>query len=586
MTTCGVAGAGCVAEGQETSGAQGNAGVMMAVPIPDEVAAGAAGSAGAAAVPEGTAELELLSDARLRLGFGDRTPVAARLTDLNGEPLAGEPVAFALMGRPQDASLTDVQLLTDADGEVENTLVAGELPATFQLRITAPGAGNTYVDVAISNAGFGTLEVDVPYEGARSVDERRIFVQPNAGCSGAERMPGDPMVTLDADGDAAPATFLALPAEPSYAVTALALSEEGTMLASGCVDQVKVTADETVTISLRFQDAPLQPEGRYVLAASLAAQGPAEQLADVIAGAIDAAVQGDAPDRPATLAEAYFLLDSLQNTLDGDAVTQTAGVDALSAALTETRAASSSLEESLRAKLVANQEGPLTAQAMLTAWIETRLADVGLEAALELQSDGDDTSARWVPLRMTLPGGDGPLLSVDLTEQPSDEMGAASFEPGSDRLTLRSLHAAVRFGALAGEALRRATSTGQYGMGDDLRTVAGCASLQQWLAEQSFDGSACDADCLEAACDRTIARLESAAVMALQEIDAARPTLRVDGDFELTDADGDLAVDALDAGQASGVWEPAGSGVATEDDEVAIDASASPDPGDGPMLSE
>jgi hypothetical protein len=91
----------------------------------------------------------------------------------------------------------------------------------------------------------------------------------------------------------------------------------------------------------------------------------------------------------------------------------------------------------------------------------------------------------------------------------------------------------------------------------------GCTSFGDWLARQNLaQKAACDATCVQAVCDRAVARITGAGQAALLTFDDTRSTLTLQGSFKLADLDGDLIPDQLSADGFSGQWDAAPAGQA------------------------
>lgn len=519
-------------------------------------------ASGAKAVPI-TMQLELLSESALHVGFGERPMIQVLLTDSSGAPVPDTLVSFALMGRAQDSSLASLAASTDADGVATNTLIAGRMASTFRLRVSTPGALDVYADVAVSNAGFGTLSVNVAYHGNRAVAQRVVFVQASTTCALAERMPGDPTVTLSDKSDSA--RFLALPAALPYAVSVLAESADETLLAKGCMDGVVVEADTEAAIDLSYADEPLQPAGQFTLIAQLDSSAPAAVLVASLRDAAQTLVQSDVM-KPLSNAEGVFLLDSLDGTLRSDSYAKLPGVSTLADALSQARTAhgtAGTLEQSLQAALAAKAQGPLAVISRIVELSQKSLGMMRLTAALSLSSG--KRPLVWQSMRIeSLPTVDGAAPpSVDLTPWQDTTQVTATFQAKQDTLELSSLHQRAQFGALAAQVLTKVVSADMLGHGVEIRELMGCTSFGDWLARQNLaQKAACDATCVQAVCDRAVARITGAGQAALLTFDDTRSTLTLQGSFKLADLDGDLIPDQLSADGFSGQWDAAPAGQA------------------------
>jgi hypothetical protein len=510
----------------------------------------------------GTRQLAVISESRVRLEFEATSVIEARLTDLNDEPIAGAPVGFALIGRPQDASLATISAYSDEDGVARTTIVAGAKAAAFNVRVSAPGAYEQLVDVAISNAGFGTIAVRAVYDGPRKFSERAVIAQgsdatADATCEDLAGVGvGDAMLRLTAG--QVEVQFLALPAGIEYAVLGYARGEDGTVVAQGCVDDVLVRADMTTQVSIEFRDEPISVGGDLVLHADLITDEAARTLLTTARSAALAAVVNDVnglPDREA--AEARFLLDSLDGVLRSEDYAQRPAMRVLAEDLAEARLANGATgpDARLQAQLVESAVGPLAAIAELDAHALTLLGRMGLDAALSVDARDEGLELQLRTTRLSATGvekGEPPVV-LDLPVDDEPLAASAVLAVDADELTLEPSELNVAFGALALQVLRRVVSTEVLGHGAELRATLGCDSLREWLTAEP-GASACDDGCLQATCERAVARLLGSAETALLGLDEVRPTITLSGPFELGDDDGDLRAERMSSDALVGSW--------------------------------
>jgi len=506
----------------------------------------------------GTRQLQLISDARVRLEFLASAKIEARLTDLDDRPISGAPVGFALLGRPQDASLGGISALTDADGVATTTIMTGEKAAAFNVRVSAPGAYEQLVDVAISNVGFGTLVVSAHYGGPRKVAERTVVARRgiDATCDAlAKDGIGDAMLRL-ANGQVE-VQFLALPAG-TYAVLGYARGEDGTVVAQGCIEGVLVRADASTQVAIAFSDEPISVDGELALHADLITDEVARTLLATARNAAIAAVVNDVSGRPdPEAAQARFLLDSLDGVLRSDDYAQRPAMLVLAEDLARARLANGATgpEPRLQARLDEPGQGPLAAVVVLDAHAAVLLGQMALDAELtvEPQADSLELGLRTTRLSATGVARGEPAVVLDLPMDAQPLAATAVLAAEADRLMLEPSELKVTFGALAVQVLRRVATTDVLGHGAELRTALGCERLAEWLAVEPGT-SACDDGCLQATCDRAVARLLGAAETALLGLDEVRPTITLAGPFELGDDDGDLQAERMSSDALTGNW--------------------------------
>lgn len=510
----------------------------------------------AAVGPTGLLTLE--SDPVVALTFGQEAEVSVQYTEA-GRPVAGVEVRFALVGRAQSSGVTDLSLVTDADGRVHTTVVAGETAVVFRLRVAAERSAPVYVDVSVGDMGFGGLVVRAVYEGGREEAARRVVsVYSGTECDPVDGYPrdADRVAVLNAD-DETQAQWSALAAGLRYTVVGRVEGPGGAELASACRDGVEIVADEDTLVDLTFSDAQLLPAGRYDTELELR---PATLAADVIEGSLDAGVAAVGG------AGASLYLDALEEELSDR------GETAAAAALAAERVGGTP-DTSLRMRLDAAGEGPERGLRELVARLVERLDTLRWVGPLELRVTDGALLATWTPDSLevgpvSVPDGPAPFVS---------EPDVWTFDPapaitlgwdGTDEVTLESLSMSVPVGSLVVTAIVAA------GMGDGagaaMREGAGCGVLAGWISESPTLGPACDAVCAETACTRALDRIAEALTGALVSSDEARSEVTLEGTLRLLDQNGDLTVDAIESRDLTGRW----LGASADD---AIDASLTAD---------
>lgn len=519
----------------------------------------AAGAKVATAPPDGTYLLALVSERRVRLAFGEQTSIEVLVTDADGEPQPEARVNFALVGRVQDATLTSLGAITNSDGEATDMLVAGMKTATFVVRVSLPGAESLDVDVAVSDAGFGTLVVVAPYAGIRTVVRRVVFAQANIDCGEAERTVGDPMASFGEADETA--SFLALPAGVTYAITAIGEGLDGSTVAQGCVDGVLVRVNREVEATIVWSNEPLLPLGRFALTAELDSGIPAATLSAATGSAAMTLVRTDGNGEISPMyAEGRFLLDSLEATLRSETYLGNANTALLADELSQARlnaSAANYSDKTLSALLALRREGPLTAIPRVVELISDSMQTLSLSAELMIDSGSKKLPVAWQKIRLEVPGliVDGSPLGVEVADSVEVTQSVANVLVGQDVLHLSSATLPAPFGALTGEVLRTLVGAGDEGHADELTSLLGCATLQEWLGQQSFSqANACDASCVSTVCEHAWMRLTDAGESALLTLGETRPSLTLQCDLNLQDEDGDLSAEQMSTDRLWGEW--------------------------------
>lgn len=511
-----------------------------------------------AAAEDGSRTLSPLGDRRLALVSGEEVTLEVALEDADtGAPVADAHVSFSLQGR-QDATLAELSVPTDDAGVARNRLMAGELNGTFTVEVSAAGAAPVTIQVAVSDAGFGTLVVQAPYTGKRLVTQRHIAVVSMQACDTVSPDPGD-HVALLTDAAVVESDFV-LPAGQHYTVVALAEGEGGTLLATSCAPDVAIEAGQASVALLRFEDRPLVPGGTYDLLAKLEADAPAATLQDAFLGGALLALETDpGGERNADMAEARLLLDALQATLR-----QGAGLAADPAALADSLAAERTtptvdpvVDAQLQTALDGQADtGARSALDALALDVGAAVATASLRAEIAVSK-----GVSWQPQSL----GSAPLdeddtrVSLDLSGQDPQQV-ETTLLPAEDGMGIEGLRFALPWGGLAARAGRQLVSDGQGGHTAVLRTQFGCDTFGSFVAELPLLESMCDPACALAACDHAIDQLVDAGAAAVTALDTARPEVTLSAELRLHDDTGDLGVERMDASRLEGHWEAAGGG--------------------------
>jgi len=531
------------------------------------------GQDNAGAVVTESRTLQLLSERRVGLAFGEETLLRVALTRSNDDAVVkGAHVSFAFQGIAQDSSLSSLDVATDAEGLAENTLMVGEFVGTFTVEISAPGAASVTVQVSVGNAGFGTVIVKAPYTGERQVRRRRIAIVPEVECADAEPNAGDHMELLAEPSDEA--VFL-LPAETDYAVVAFAHGLDDTVLALGCTLLEAVAADEETTVEVSFTDHILHPSGNYELEAELSSSEPAQTLGELLRQSAIAHVETDRDQvRDADGADARLLLDALEDLLRSDAYAMMGGA-VLADSVTAERAMPS-LMPPLQAQLqealdyATPATGARIAAADLAEDTTESLSTVTLVAKLTIDGEDPDAPLSWDPLSVGtgVLDADEPGPAVDLSSQGLAEVSATLLQE-DDSIDIQQARFGLPWGALASEVLLSILTKQTQAEPSSLRRRFGCDVFSTWIEATPLLTDGCDGDCAQEACSIALGRMVDASSADLIAVDEARPTVTMWGSLSLHDDTGDLAVERMAVDSLRGEWNDAPDGDAERFDGTA-----------------
>jgi hypothetical protein len=446
---------------------------------------------------------------------------------------------LALVGRANDSSLSDLRARTNEGGEAEFRVLAGTTASAFSVRVTAPRAAPILVDVSVSDAGFGGLVVDVTWEGVRLVETVRVAVFTGMTCDDSDVLSGDADRERALLGGEASATFLALPAELSYAVTATGIGPLGDAVARGCVDGVRIEADVDVEATVIMTDLPLESVGTYSTLIDLDAEIAAESISRAVS-------RGGRSSLESAGGDADYLLNRVEAHLRASGAGTSA--DAIAAERT-----SSFLDDALRAALTTEDVGPSRSVDALSELLASRAARIQIEGRTALS----ETDPAFEVMLVSTGDAEStmPRLVADLVALGVRPAGRLAFTPlpEEDAIRIDEIGTSLPLGALGTAALDALVAESPA---DDLAMFlearAGCTILAGWAASEPIIDGVCDGDCVLAVCRDVLEDVAAAIYAELETLDLVRSDLSFEGVVDAADDAGDLRVDAFSADALSG----------------------------------
>ncbi|MEM1415073.1 MAG: Ig-like domain-containing protein [Myxococcota bacterium] len=455
---------------------------------------------------EPTRRLDPVSTNPLVLEGGEVAELAFSYRDANGRPLRGERVALSFSGQAHDSTLDGPDAITDADGVARRSLRAGATPTTFRVRADAPGAESAFLDVSVSDAGFGDLEVTLAYAGEKVLTLQRVTLYAEGSCASPAELDamGDRVRALGPDGGTL--RFPGLPAEITWVAVARGFGPGGAVLAEACADGIEITNDEVRTLALTLTDTPVDAAGSYD--ADLA-------LTELPASEVAARFIERLSDRARDAGDTLWLVDAAILELSSRGESEAA------AALSATRELdAATFEEELA-------PGPVGHVEALGAGLEAALAELVVSGALRVDAIEDSLAISSVRA-----GG----RRLDLEANATLDVRSAAESAGVDV----DLALSLPLGAVAAAWL------GQ-GRGD---LAALEASLEATLACEDpvppSIGPVCGRDCWAAACGSVAEALAREAASVFGELDGRFGAADLAGTLAPRDTGGDLRIDDLE----------------------------------------
>ena len=517
---------------------------LLAAHCGDPPSPPAADAAVADQLQPSTCELRLTPAEPQQRRPSERVTFTARVTP----PNRGADLRFALVGDALDGSLSVTRVTLGDDGVAATELTMPSSAASFRLRATVSCTAEVYVPVSVGDRGFGSLDVEALYRGARTPERLTVSLYRAPDCASLPGVGSDRTIPLPLPGGNI--RFGSLPEGLDYVVRAVALGRDGLELAAACGGPARVRADASARVVAVFSDAPLRVGERYAaaltfdLTATATASAPrwSAAVASTLASAggessllgreLSAAVAMAAPaatrDRDQAAFEAAY-----RDRLGAMVATQLARREVQLAALFERLgAAAASVAATARA----------TGTATALADDRERFALEGVRYLLDPETPdvrGDDAEvAAPAPSRIRIAGGLRDAYAVDI-----------------DGLPL-PWNALARSALGAWLARQGATSSAEY------VSVAVCPVVAPIVRGAA---ASCDDACVAAACRRAITGLGAVFDDAIATLEPPRMLVDLRLNAAPTAAPGTLTVEQL-AGVATGGFR--------EDPMAAVTATA------------
>lgn len=489
--------------------------------------------------PESLLTLVADPDLPLQVERGATGTFTFKLVDRAGAPVVGALVRFAIVGRGNDASLTATEADTDSTGHVTGSIVGASTESSFQVRASSEGADSAYIDVSVSDTGFGSISVDVSYTGTRPIADYVVRLFSGMTCDDIESMtPPDRYERMHRSDEST--LFEGLPAGVHFAVLAQGQDRDRVVLARACADGFTIVADETETTSLILEETPAHAAGTYNVRFAFAVATPGERVAQTIAES----------------SAGFYSDDGATYLLDQVGAIYLRGGDAEQAAQFEEFRAAQYLDSALGAYLGEHDLGPGAALAAVGQLASEGVNHIALLATLTVPESGmlerdslafSAFDARFDSVAFPIPVDRVPPPIVLAQGLYSSATGALQFDSVDFTIPLGSLARAYIEGATRRE-LRPA-----------LIAAANCASMATWWIDGAFESDSVDGDILQIACERAIENVADSTLVSLANLDTTCRALHLSGDARVHDADHDGAVESIGENTLSGTWRPVGA---------------------------
>lgn len=534
--------------------------------------------------PDAGGELNLLEvldppGESIGLPFHEAVTLRAQYRDPSGEPITGAPVSFQLVTSATEATggatVSATEGITDADGIAHVELVAGAERVNFRVQATAAAAAPALFYIAVSEGGFTDLSIEPRHHGFRAgADfgsvELRLYRASELRCADldVDAPPESVFPPRAQDGFGGTARYKNVTAGDAFTIIAWGAAEEGgRALSVGCVelgaDQVR--AGRPLGFPLPVHDrAPAVPP-----TLDLASELDADPLMDAVAAAGDRWAVLDCP-----FGRAQLLIDCALDAQASDGTLDCVvnGTSAIAADVQAERGpvdpagcrpAMAGAEASIDAILDAAIGAPWPSGATLDDLLDARRAPLDrFTVASRLEGDAAGVVRHRLGALGVSANGEDFAFDLIASDRPVVRQVVPAAVDTDDGVLVLGVHGfTVDYGRFAREAFVALglTPAGLADRADDLGTAlyqsvdngstTGCAAFSQIVCADA--GRA--ATCLSTACGNADGALDGQLDVGWTLLDGAGLDLTLSGDAELADADADLLIESLGAGQ-DGAW--------------------------------
>jgi hypothetical protein len=485
-------------------------------------------------------------DSDVQVERGATAMFTFRYTDEAGAPIEDATVRFAILGHANDASLLTTQQVTDADGRVSGNIIGSSTETSFQIRATADMADAAFLNVSVSNAGFGSLEVEVTYTGTRPVVEYEMRLYSGLTCNALTSTTAPDRDERMRPSDSTLA-FESLPAGVTYAVAIQGLDRDHILLANACKDGVTIVADDVQTTQVILEDTAAHGAGTYQLRFAFGSLAPGQRVYDQLRASSDSLYRDDG---------ATYLLDQVDAL-----ITESEHPETL--VQWQTARAAMYIDTAVASYLDAHETGPSFALEAVGALARDGIAHIAFNASLQVLENGDIardalrfTAFDARSMGLTIP------ISMSLVPAPTS-LSQGTYSTTRAALEITSFDFSLPLGSLARAYLESANSS-------EFRSIiidaAQCEVLGEWWTDSEFNSDVSDAALIEAACSRAVESVADSALVAIANLDVSQRALHLEGTLSAHDDDHDGEIESIGESTLSGLWRRVGamSGIASD----------------------
>lgn len=207
----------------------------------------------------------------LSVNVGSRVPIEVFLYDKkNNNPVPEQSIEFEIVETAaNDVGLTSKNGVTSTDGSASVDLRTGSETGVLKIKAKHPSANEVEFTISVDSLPTGEIEVKTINAAPSVIALKDIEVQLHDydGYSCAEFRPlsqqpqGMGLFVIPTEQDLV--NFADVAVDKKYVVTAIARGPRGQRAAGGCVEDIRVDANDTSRVEVALQLIPINPVGRY-----------------------------------------------------------------------------------------------------------------------------------------------------------------------------------------------------------------------------------------------------------------------------------------------------------------------------------
>ena len=200
-------------------------------------------------LPGPDASIEFASDGTLTLAPGEKATITVVTA-----PAERYEISFLLVGDTLDASLSESTVVANDQGEASVDLRAPNSATSFAVRAKIKDGNTADLPVAVSDQGFGALDITPVYNGDRDIADWSAFVVSGKSCEAlGTTFPDDPPGALVAGAEQGdPLVVDVAPVGPTLAVFV-----RSKHIVWGCSDVTNLVAESTTDVEVFIKDRPI-----------------------------------------------------------------------------------------------------------------------------------------------------------------------------------------------------------------------------------------------------------------------------------------------------------------------------------------